>query len=280
MVICSLDVFLSKVTLSGQDIKKLFLILRYLYNDSNTPIEFNSIHQVKQFIKVNKKFSKMLCNNNNSIRQKRPLDFIYFLYQNQCIDKNEITFFKYQIPKYNCLYYPNIFQLFFHELDIFRSIIIEGEYKKLGIDNLFTLYRRVFIHFKKVLNIIKYKNNIQQIYISHIVHHFINEYKKGIEKLQEKFKRKVWLNHNINHVLDILHGYPIESINNVDLTELKNINQSSGTIPLLKTHNCISCNDCLSNVSSTFFDKIQLLYLIGDEVKTRYNFFILRNQNQ
>ena len=279
MVICSLDVFLSKVTLSGHDIKKLFIILRFLYEDSEIPIEFISIHQVKQFIKVNKKFSKMLCSS-SSIQQKRPLDFIYFLYQNQCIEKNEIIFFKNKIQKYNCLYYPNIFQLFFHELDIFRSIINEEEYQKLGIDNLFTLYRRVFIHFKKVLNMIKYKSSIQETYISYIIHHFIMEYRKGIEQLQEKFKRKIWLNHNINHVLDILHEYPKRNIESKELFEIENIKKSSDTIPLLKTHNCITSNDCSTTVSNVFFDKVQLIYLLGGDMRNKYNFFILRNQNK
>ena len=127
---------------------------------------------------------------------------------------------------------------------------------------------------------IKYKSSIQETYISYIIHHFIMEYRKGIEQLQEKFKRKIWLNHNINHVLDILHEYPKRNLESKELFEIENIKKSSNTIPLLKTHNCIASNDCSTTVSNVFFDKVQLIYLLGGDMRNKYNFFILRNQNK
>lgn len=275
MIISSLDIFLSKITLDGSEMKLLFSVLRYLYKNSSIENKnFETIHQVKQFIKVNKKFSKMLCNI-QCLENKRPLDFVHFLYDNQFLSRNEIQFKKVDMIYYrSSLYYPNLLQLFFNEVNIFRSLLKEDEWTKMSIDSIYTLIRRIFIHFKKVIQKICYENEIQKIYIVYNIHYFIDEYRRMVELYQEKFKKRVWVNHSLSTVLDIRRDYPIQKVDKSILEELKKIKKNSSNVPFLKTHNCIQCGDEKSNVSSLFFDKVQLLYLLGE----RDNFFNLRNQ--
>ena len=187
MIISSLDIFLSKITLDGSEMKLLFSILRYLYENSSIENKnFETIHQVKKFIKVNKKFSKMLCNV-KCFENKRPLDFVHFLYNNHFISENEIKFKKVDLFGYrSSLYHLNILELFFNEVNIFRSLLKEEEWTKISIDTIYTLIRRIFIHFKKVIQKIHFQNEIQKFYTTYNIHDFIDEYRKMIELYQEK----------------------------------------------------------------------------------------------
>ena len=56
--------------------------------------------------------------------------------------------------------------------------------------------------------------------------------------------------------------------------EVYNIKGFSFHVPFLKTHTCLRCRDEETNVSDIFFDKVQLLYILGE----RNNFFERRNQ--
>lgn len=275
MIISSLDIFLSKITLDGNEMKMLFSILRYLYQNSSIENKnFESIHHLKQFIKVNKKFSKMLCNI-QCLENKRPLDLVSFLYSNHFISKKDIKFQEVKIPSEHSLYYPNILQLFFNEIRIFRSLFHEEEWTKISIDSIYTLIRRIFIHFKKVVQKIHYTNQIQKQIMSHNVQYFIDEYKKMIQLYQEKFKKKVWVNHSLSNVLlNIKNDYPLEKIDKSVFKEVYHRKGYSLNVPFLKTHTCLRCKDEENNVSDIFFDKVQLLYILGE----RNNFFEIRNQ--
>ena len=274
MIISSLDIFLSKITLDGNEMKLLFTILRYLYQNSSIENKnFESIHQVKKFIKINKKFSKMLCNI-QCLENKRPLDFVYFLYDNHFISKNDIRFFEKKTNPYDSVYYPNILQNFFHHIRIFLCLLNEEEWTKLSIDSIYTLIRRIFIGFKKIVQKIHYENEVQKKLMSYNIHFFLDQYKKMIEIYQNKFKKKVWVNHSLSTVLNIRDDYPIEKFDNSFFDEVRMIKTHSFNLPFLKTHNCIQRNDEKNDVSCFFFDKVQLLYLLGE----RNNFFNIRNQ--
>ena len=69
------------------------------------------------------------------------------------------------------LYYPNLLQLFFNEVNIFRSLLKEEEWTKMSIDSIYTLIRRIFIHFKKVIQKICYENEIQKILLFSLQKH-------------------------------------------------------------------------------------------------------------
>ena len=84
----------------------------------------------------------------------------------------------------------------------------------------------------------------------------------------------MWINHSLSTVLDIRHDFPIQKIDRNIFNEIRNIKKFSSNIPFLKTHNCIQCKDEKSEVSSLFFDKVQLFYMLGE----RDNLFHLRNQ--
>ena len=275
MVLSSLDIFLSKMTLTSHDSKILFSIMKYFYETSSIPNKnFFSIHHVKQFIKVNKKFSNILCNMDR-IERKKPIDFIYFLFRENYINREKFHFFSLDSQlRFSSIHFPNIFQLFFNEMEMIRYLLKTDESKKIDIETIFTLYRRIFIHFKKILKIIKYKNQYQKIYINHIVHFFIHEYRKGILFLENLHNMKVWKNHNIDDVLNILDNYPLPKIFDSILSSVIPYENNKPKVPFLKTHICIRCQDNRSDVSEDFFDKLQLLYIRGYQI----NYFQLRNQ--
>jgi hypothetical protein len=274
MIITSLDVFLSKVTLNEQDRKLLFKIIDFLVSfDIFKSHQLKTIRDIKDFLKEHKKFSKML-NNISSFSNKRPLDFVYYLYNKKCLDKSQILFTK---SKTNIVVFPLVFQNLQDQLLFFGEIFANPTKYNYPVDDIFQLSRRIVITLKNFMKQLQTKNQFQTEYYNNIVSLFITKFKRYIFHVQKTQKRKIWNGLNSSIILDeilnenstdntiLLHG--IELLQKMEL--------SNPSVPLLKTHLCKKCKDGKSTVTTYFFDIIKMVQFSKEE----FNIFLLKNQS-
>jgi hypothetical protein len=275
MIIGSLDIYLSKITLDSRQTKQLFILMKFISDCFSLPKAFSSIHEIKMFLKANRNFSKMLCNN-KILKQKKPFEFIEFLIENNILQKKNYskTLFQKSSP-ITCLHYPSAFHSFLVQLSFFKSLVNNCTYNK---NDFCILFRRLLIQFKKTLKIMKYESKIQKEYCHYIIHDFIFQYELSKISFEKILERNIWHNHDFKTFLYFLDDYQL--CNNLLLnakeiceTNMKNFNRK-GTIPSLRSHICLESGDMKGIFPNEYFDSLDTLYLFSP----KEDLFSFRNQ--
>ena len=273
LIITSLDVFLSKVTLNDYDRRLLMRIIDFIKTFDifkNYPLK--NIRDIKNFLKENKKFSKML-ENLRSFSNKRPIDFIQYLYHNKCLDKNQITFKEIKAP---IITIPLPFQLLLDEVYFFNDIIGNSQKYTFPIEDIVYLSRRLVTKLRDIVRTHKSTNVYDSEYYNHIVHYFIEKFKRYVNHVQKTQKRKLWNGLDSSLLLnDILTEHPLNPhILEEAEDRVRTMKDNNPNVPLLKTHLCYENSDCIF-MDKAFFDCINLIQFSTQN----FDLFALKNHS-
>jgi hypothetical protein len=271
LIITSLDVFLSKVTLTDYDRKLLIKIIDFVTSfDLFKDYKLKNIRDIKNFLKENKKFSKML-ENLDSFSNKRPIDFIHYLYSNKCLEKNQIYFHKTTSP---LIIIPLPFQNLQDQLH-FLNEITKTQKHNFPMDDILFLSRRIVTTLKNISKQTRGNTIYKKEYTNYLVHHFIEKFKRYIQNTQKTQKKKIWNGIDSSLLLnDILVEHERnETVLNHCVSSLKR-EFKHPQVPLLKTHLCNKCNDWKPSVNMEFFDYLNLVQFS----KENFDMFLLKNQ--
>jgi len=273
LIITSLDVFLSKVTLNDQDRKLLIKIVDFILSfDIFEDYDLKNIRDIKNFLKENKKFSKMLSNI-NCFSNKRPIDFVHYLYEKKCLDKSQIHFSK---NKSLLNMYPLSIQNLQDQVHFFGEILANPQKYRYPVDDIFLLSRRIVTTLKSVMNSTKFSHNFEKEYYNNVICLFIEKFKRYIYHVQKTQKRKIWNGLNSSIILDeiMLEYKPDENAKSFCIETLTNLALPEPKVPLLKTHLCKYCQDGKSTMKEDYFHLIKLVQFTKED----FNMFILKNQ--
>ena len=271
LIITSLDVFLSKVTLNDYDRRLLMRIIEFIKTFDifkNYPLK--NIRDIKSFLKENKKFSKML-ENLRSFSNKRPIDFIHYLYSNKCLDRNQITF---KNIKASIITIPLSFQLLLDQVYFFNDIIGNSQKYNFPIEDIVYLSRRLVTKLRDIVRDKKTTNVYDNEYYNHTVHYFIDKFKRYVNHVQRTQKRKIWNGLDSSLLLDdilIEHSLNIRILEEA-ANRIKTVKSNNPNVPLLKTHLCYESNECVF-MEKEFFDCVNLVQFSKED----FDFFALKN---
>jgi hypothetical protein len=277
MIIGSLDIYLSKITLDSRETKFLFLIMKFVSDCFPCAKTFTSIHQIKKFLKQNRNFSTMLCNN-RILKEKKPFEFVKYL-----VDTNILRNVSFHTTNKNILqtspltslHYPHFFFPFLLQLEFLQQI--QTSSCNINKNDFCILFRRLLIQFKKSLKLVTFQSETQKKYCHYIIHDFIHRYGIAKDMFQKQFGRNIWLNHDLKTFLYFLDDYPLTS-NLVSESKvycdnmLENSTQSE--VPCLRTHICPEKNRKMSGLPNEFFNHLDILYLFSP----KNDLFHYRNQ--
>lgn len=274
MIITSLDVFLSKVTLNDYDRKLLIKIVDFITSfDIFKDYELKNIRDIKNFLKENKKFSKML-NNINSFSNKRPIDFVYYLHYKKCFEKNQVFFTK---SKSSFIVSPLPFQSLQDQLQFFGEILANPQKHFFPVEDVLFLSRRIITLLKNTMKRIVFSNVYEKEYYNYVVQMFLDKFKRYINHFQKTQKKKIWNGLDSSILLnEIIMEYKTdENLLNVAVETIRKQNLPHPQVPLLKTHLCEKCQDWKPTMKKEFFHHVQLVQFSREE----FNFFALKNQS-
>ena len=274
MIIGSLDIYLSKVTLEPRQTKQLFIIMKFVSDCFSLSKPFSSIHEIKIFLKANRNFSKMLCNN-KILKQKKPFEFVEFLMENNLLQKKHYQTLSKKISPITTLHYPNAFYPFLLQLSFFKSLVNNCTYNQ---NDFCILFRRLLIQFKKHLKVMKFESNIQKQNCHYMIHDFIFQYDLAKNSFEKILGRNIWLNHDLKTFLYFLDDYPLGNnllsiAKEICETNMKNWDKRN-SIPSLRNHLCHESGDMQGCFSTEYFHSLDTVFLFSP----KEDLFFFRNQ--
>lgn len=278
MIFSSLDVFLQTSTLSGQDTQKCFKVMNFFAKSSLFGNDgFESISQMKRFIRENKKFSVMLSSPKSTFYEFRPLFFFDYINKMNLLSGvmdfsiktsskiNSKTFFLYSSDvKY---YAQTLF------------ILNDIDTKTIPSEDIAIWYRRLWIQFFEQIKSYDMDGDfpLAGIYIKD----FISYYSISEKLFYKRFGHEIWkVPKQLSCQLMFDRFYSNRTnIKSVLENAVKNVSVkcSLPNLPLLNTHSCFHSDKNSSTNHLHYYQMINYLYLIRNSFHPtsleNYDFF-------
>lgn len=262
MVVSSLDLYLSRITLTREEIGKVLRFFQF-FKQCFPKEDFTKISSIRTFLKEQKKFSNMLSIPKNVFLDFLPVDFAQFLYENHFVDHKNIRFFRKNTKDYYILHQPVFFREHFQLLNLYRK-----NCSLLSNDDVPILVRRLWLFFQNNFSIL----NGLDVYKAIHVKEYILEYKKFVKFVETTKRIKVWKNFKFESIendfydCNLLTRAKYFDINQIKQDCLKRIeNHQKKDPPLLKSHVCYQCDVHRNNIID-MTPYIDFLYLTHSDV--------------
>lgn len=263
MIISSLDLYLKNNKLQNYEIRTLLQIMSFFSNSSMYHKSFSNLSDIRWFLKKHKKFSVMLSFEKKGFENISPLDFVFFLIDKKIINHDYIQIFSHVESEKKKIYFqyhhsPEIYTMKQYTKCIQACI---GD-KNIPQQDIYIWTRRCWLNFYHYMKEYKIKTAPQEI----ATFSFLQNFKKFVQALENQYFKKLWTNYLFKDITENSFFYTDEDFQLTLEQITKEQKYLFPQLPLLKTHNCLSCFHkkqrlCYKN---EFFENTDTLYMLQD----------------